>query len=800
MRIPEGETRVSFARRGMRVRGTVQGVGMRPAVCRLARQAKLGGYVRNDSEGVWIEVEGDPRSLAGFAESLRRGAPALARIESIEVVEVAPRGEREFHVLESAAGEVTRAVVPADSATCDACLAELLDPGNRRFRYPFINCVDCGPRFTIVRDVPYDRRRTTMSAFAMCEACLAEYHDPGNRRFHAEANACADCGPRVSLAERGQAVASGDQAMRVAATRLGVGAIVAVKGLGGYQLAVDARDEDAVARLRARKRRPHKPFALMVRDLATARMLVRLEPAAREALLAPARPIVLVARANGAAVASSVAPGLDELGVMLPATPLHHLLLRDGPSVLVMTSGNLAEEPIARDEVEAERLASLADLQLRHDRPIHTRADDSVVRVVAGENQVVRRARGFVPVPISMGTDAPCVLAVGPHLKSTVCVTRGGDAFVSQHIGDLDSLEAREFFAEAIAKLSKLLGVVPQVVAHDLHPEYASTRWALDAGIPRIAVQHHHAHVASCMAEHARTDAVIGVAFDGTGCSPQGELWGGEFLLADRARFWRLGHLRPIAMAGGEAAVREPWRLGVAALRDAGVPPDVLGGVQAGRLSTVLRMLEQRVSILEATGAGRWFDAVAAIVGLRQTVSYEGQAAIELEALARGAGLPYPFVVADAPGTPFAVDLRPTIRAIADDVRDRVSAAQVSARFHATLAAAVVEGCRRVRAAHDVHVVVLTGGCFQNRLLTEQARDGLAAEGFDVLLHRLVPPNDGGVSLGQAVVAARRLQEGDRIACASASPVRSWSFGTGRACASPGSDSAGSRAKSASNT
>jgi hydrogenase maturation protein HypF len=764
----EGPTRLSgakYARRALRVRGTVQGVGFRPAVYRLARSAGLGGFVRNDSEGVWIEVEGEVGAVCRFSESVGRRAPRLARIVSIDVSEVPVRGEREFRIVESTPGSRTLAEVPADAATCDACLRELFDPLDRRHRYPFINCTDCGPRFTIVRGVPYDRARTTMAAFAMCTACRGEYEDPASRRFHAEPNACPACGPRVALLVGGAIAARDDAAVAGSLERLSRGGIVALKGLGGYQLAVDASDERAVVRLRERKGRPRKPFALMVRDLATAECLVDLEDAAREALLAPARPIVLLARKPEGRVASAVAPGLSDLGIMLASTPLHHLLLRDGPAVLVVTSGNRAEEPIAKDEDEAAcALAGIADAQLVHDRPIHSRADDSVVRVVCAAPQAIRRARGFVPDCFELVAETPCVLAVGSHAKNTVCITRGGEAVVSQHIGDLDSPEGQAFFEETIGSLAALLGVVPAVVAHDLHPEYASTRWALDCGLPSIGVQHHHAHVASCLAEHGHRGRAIGVAFDGTGCGPQGDLWGGEILLVDGGDCGRLGHLRPIDLVGGEAAVRQPWRVGVAALRDAGVSVDAFSRVGPERLRRVLEMLDRGAAVVPATGAGRWFDAIASILGVCDAVTYEGQAAIELEAAAASQGevRGYPFGLDSDPADPFVIDLRPTVRAVALDAARREPTSLVSARFHATLAHAVVESCRRARDAHGVCVVALSGGCFQNRRLTEGTRRLLAADGFDVLVHRRVPPNDGGVSLGQAAVAAHRLSEGAR--------------------------------------
>jgi hydrogenase maturation protein HypF len=591
-------------RRAIRVRGTVQGVGFRPAVYRLARAARLGGFVRNDAEGVMIEVEGEADAVARFPATLRREAPPLARIDAIEVADVAPRGDGRFEVGPSSSGGAARAEIPVDVGTCDACLGELRDPADRRYRHPFVTCTDCGPRYTIIRDVPYDRARTTMAPFEMCDACRAEYEDPASRRFHAEPIACPRCGPRVALLEGGARVAEGDDAVRRASALLAAGGILALKGLGGYQLAVLAAEDSAVRRLRERKRRPHKPFAVMARDLAAVDAVAHVSPEAARALASAARPIVLVPACAGGRIAPSVAPGLGELGVMLPSTPLHHLLLEAVSGVVVMTSGNVSDEPIAKDDDDAlGRLGGVADAFLVHDRPIHTRADDSVVRIVRGAMQPARRARGLTPEAIPIGFDAPPVLAVGADRKSAICITRGESAFLSQHVGDLDTLEARAFFEEVVDKLSGLLGVTPGIVAHDLHPEYASTRWALARGLRAIGVQHHHAHVVACLAEHGREGPAIGVAFDGTGCGPEGEAWGGELLAFDLGGFRRAGHLRPIALPGGEAAIREPWRLAIAALVDAG-----LDAPEGARGATIRRMIERSVATPRATGAGRWFD------------------------------------------------------------------------------------------------------------------------------------------------------------------------------------------------
>jgi hydrogenase maturation protein HypF len=752
----------SGARRiGLRVRGVVQGVGFRPTVHRLATELGLGGSVRNDAEGVWIELDGDAVAIGRFVERLKAERPARARIDAIEpralAVDRAPAAGA-FRIVTSSAEGESRARLPADGAPCDACLRELADPRDRRFRYPFINCTDCGPRYTIVREVPYDRARTTMAPFALCADCRREYEDPSSRRFHAEPNACARCGPRLEFLDGGER-RLGEQALAAAVRRIVDGGIVAVKGAGGFLLAVDARNEAAVARLRARKRRPHKPLALMARDLATIESIAHLSAAARAALVDSARPIVLVPRRPDASLPFALAPALDELGVMLPSTPLHQLLLADGPSLQVMTSGNRGDEPIARDDAGADAaLGEIADARLTHDREIHTRADDSVVRIVAGASQPIRRARGLVPEAIALPYEGAPLVAVGAQLKSTVCVARAGEAFVSQYLGDLSQRATYEFFVETIAKLSRLLRVEPELVAHDLHPDYASTRWAAASRLPRLAVQHHHAHVAACLAEHGRSARAIGVAFDGTGCGLDGSAWGGEWLLADLRAFSRVGHLRPIRLPGGEAAIREPWRLALAALDDAGADPSLLARIDERRRVAVQRLCKSGVGAPEATGAGRWFDAVAALAGLRDQVSYEGQAAIELEAAcADGAPEPYRFTL--EPRTPFVIDLRPTIREIALDVQARVTVATIAARFHETMARVVAAGCRAARAQSGVAPVALSGGCFHNRRLTERAVTLLGADGFETLIHRRVPPGDGGISLGQAAIAACRTSE-----------------------------------------
>jgi hydrogenase maturation protein HypF len=761
---------VSRLRRGVRVRGTVQGVGFRPAVCRFADALALGGFVRNDAEGVLIEVEGEADAVARFLDGLPAAAPPIARIESVETSALEPLGESRFRIAPSGAPAArapasSAASIPADLAPCADCLRELDDPDDRRFRYPFINCTNCGPRFTIVRALPYDRPRTTMARFDLCAACRREYEDPRDRRFHAEPNACPACGPVLAFSAPGGGRHLGEAALAAAARALCGGLVVAVKGAGGFLLAANAADDAAVARLRARKRRPAKPFAVMARSLDDLARIAILDEKSRAALLSPARPIVLVPARPEIPIAPGVAPGLRELGLFLPPTPLQHLLLGLSPPFLVMTSGNLAEEPIARDNAEAEaRLAGVADAFLTHDRDIHTRADDSVTRIVAGEPRTLRRARGQVPEPIALPVPAPdaagAVLAVGAELKTAVCLARGGEAILSQHLGDLHDADTFAFFEETVAKLGALAGAGPRAVAHDLHPDYRSTRWALGRGLPLEPVQHHHAHVASCLAEHGRTGPVLGVAFDGTGLGPDGTLWGGEILVADLGGFERVAHLRPLPLLGGEAAVREPWRLAAAALLDAGEPIDLLlDHVPLERVDAVAHLWTRPHLAPRATGAGRWFDAVAALCGLRAEVSYDGQAAVELEAAAASVAddRRYDLGFERRPDGPLVVDLRPAVRAIAAELRAGTEAPWIAARFHRTLARAAAEACRHARDRGAPETVALTGGCFQNRRLTELTKAELERLGFEVLLHRRVPCNDGGIALGQAAIACFRL-------------------------------------------
>ena len=757
-----------------RVRGTVQGVGFRPFAFRLAGELDLGGFVLNDANGVGLEVEGDPERVEEFLRRLAGEAPSLAAVESVEPVEVEPLGEREFRIIASERGGTPRAPVSADAATCAACLAELFDPADRRYRYPFVNCTACGPRFTIVRAVPYDRPATTMADFEMCAACRAEYEDPGDRRFHAQPNACPDCGPGAELLEAGGGridPAPHRDAVAAAAAMLAGGAIVAVKGIGGYHLACRAADGRAVAELRRRKRREGKPFALIAADLDAARRLVELSAAEERLLSGRERPIVLARRRPGAAVAAAVALRCAELGVMLPHSPLHHLLLADVGEPLVLTSGNVSEEPIAYRDPEALRqLGRVAGAFLGHDRPIHVRAEDSVVRSLgsgAGTAPLmIRRSRGYVPESIALAPAAARpILACGAELKATFCLASGSRAWVGPHLGDLRNLEALRSFRAGVEHFERLFAVAPELVAHDLHPDYLSTRYALERdGVETLGVQHHHAHLAACLAEHAVAGRAVGAIYDGAGHGPDGTVWGGEILVGDAVGYARFGMLLPVPLPGGDAAAREPWRMAcawlAAALEAASppLPPRLAGEVEPGAWEAVAALARGGVAAPPTTSAGRLFDAVAALAGLRSRSGYEGQAAMELESAARldqrGA---YPLELVerrDDGATGLLLDPRETIRALLADLDSGAALGDVSARFHNGLAAATASACLAAAEANGVGAAVLSGGVFQNRLLLERTAERLRAAGLRVLRPERLPPNDGGVSYGQAAVAA----------------------------------------------
>jgi hydrogenase maturation protein HypF len=725
-------------RRDVRVEGVVQGVGFRPFVYSLATGLGLAGRVGNDVNGVFVEIEGPGPQVDAFLVALRRDAPPLAEIERITVAPAKISGTAGFTIAPSDACGVRRTLVSADSATCADCLREMRDPSDRRFRFPFINCTNCGPRFTIIQDVPYDRPFTTMAGFEMCAACAREYHDPANRRFHAQPTCCHDCGPRLSLVPQ-----NGDPIIGCAQLLL-AGKIVAIKGIGGYHLSTVATNAVATAELRRRKHREDKPFAVMVSSVDDARELCEVEDPAL--LISRPRPIVLLPKRTE--LAPAVAPGNRHLGIMLPYTALHHLLLEAVGAPIVLTSGNVSDEPIAYEDDDAfERLKDIADAFLTHDRAIHIRTDDSVVR----PSGVVRRSRGYVPDPVSLAWRADrSVLACGAELKNTFCLLKEKHAFLSHHIGDLENYETLRSFTDGIEHFSKLFDIRPEVVAHDLHPEYLSTKYALELiGVDLIGVQHHHAHIVSCLADNGIDTTVIGVAFDGLGYGTDGTIWGGEFLLADRRSFRRIGHLAPVPMPGGTAAIKQPWRMAAAYLDAAfeGAPPERLVRPEARK---VLAIARSGVNSPLTSSAGRLFDAASALVGIRDTVNYEGQAAIELEQLADPAEQgSYPAAIRNG-----IVSGAEIIRAVAEDLLAGVRPAVIAGRFHNAIAGIIAESCSQARDEHDVATVALSGGVFQNVLLRDRTVDLLSRNGFQVLTHSRVPTNDGGISLGQAVIAA----------------------------------------------
>jgi hydrogenase maturation protein HypF len=686
--------------------------------------------------------------------TVRNDAPQLANVSAVTTTSVPPSGDADFSIVASRAGGSLTASISPDTATCADCVAEVFDRSNRRYRYPFTNCTNCGPRFTIVRAVPYDRAATTMAGFAMCPQCQAEYADPSNRRFHAQPNACPVCGPQLRWNDR-----RGDDALVGACDALRAGAIVAVKGIGGFHLAVDATNAVAVGELRRRKHRDDKPFAVMVADVASAHALCELDAAAVAALCSTARPVVLAPRRDDAPIAAGVAPGVADLGVILPYTPLHHLLLADLARPLVMTSGNLSDDPIAYDDADAAaRLAGLVDGILGHDRPIHIRCDDSVVRSdAASETTVLRRARGYAPSPLALPVSADrTILAVGGELKNTVAITVGDSVVASHHLGDLEHLAAYQSFVHTIDHLGQLFGVRPDVIAHDLHPEYLSTKYARDLDAPLVAVQHHHAHVAACLVDHGRSERVLALAFDGLGYGPDATLWGGEFLVADLRESRRVGSLAPITLPGGAAAIREPWRMAVAWAERAGVAH----GQRDDRAHAVTD-LAQRGAGPTTTSMGRLFDAVAALLGVRSAVSFEGQAAMELEALARratpaAAELP---ITIERVDEALVLDPAPLVAALVRAATGGSDKAALAAAFHVAVGRAASDAALALASEHDLATVVLTGGVFQNVLLTRHVATSLRAGGLEVLTHRRVPPNDGGLSVGQAAVAAAQLAE-----------------------------------------
>jgi hydrogenase maturation protein HypF len=757
-------------RRAITVHGIVQGVGFRPFVYNLASRFRLHGSVKNETGSVLIEVEGDTSSLDQFLKELTDSPPPLAHIDRLSWQPRAPLGDGQFRIQPSDSQSASDIFISPDIATCPECLRELFDPSNHRYCYPFLNCTNCGPRLTIITGAPYDRPRTTMAAFTMCARCEAEYEDPSDRRFHAQPTACAACGPQLRLLDsQGRQLPVADPLAEFAEA-LRDGKIGALKGLGGYHLACAADNPLAVSELRRRKHRDEKPFAIMVTGIRDAEKVAEVDATERELLLSARRPIVLLRKRQGTRIAEDVAPRNPFIGIMLPYTPLHHLLLQESRIPLIMTSGNRSDEPIAFREPEAiEKLTGIADLFLVHNRPIHVRCDDSVTRVIEGLELPLRRSRGYAPEPVPLPFDCPVdILAVGGQLKATFALGRRRNAFISHHLGDLDHYEAYLAFLNDLSLYRNLFAITPAAVAHDLHPDYASTRYALDAACKAeklVGVQHHHAHMASCMAEHGLTEQVIGVTFDGTGFGLDGAVWGGEFLVGDYRRFQRAGRLRYVGMPGGDQAIRQPWRMAVSHLADAGLDcPTLTARVLPVELGAVRRMLERGFNSPPTSSVGRLFDAIAALLGVRDSVSYEGQAAIELEWLASGvpADGAYAFDATQAApkeksAWPFVIDSRPLVRAVMDDLSKGVGSAVIARRFHQTLVDMITVVCGQIRRASGLNSVVLSGGVFLNALLTKETSARLRREGFQVYRHRRVPPNDGGLSLGQLAVAAAFL-------------------------------------------
>jgi len=752
------------------IEGIVQGVGFRPFIFRLAARHVITGWVRNTPGGVLLEAEGAEPKVDEFLRNISLELPPLASITSIRSSNIEPENSDTFAILASSGGANSAQISP-DCDVCEDCLRELFDPDDRRYLYPFINCTNCGPRYSIITGIPYDRQFTTMDSFPMCPDCRAEYENPLHRRFHAQPNACPVCGPQISLVDRsGRAAEAGGENkqnayLRQAIALLKDGGILAVKGIGGYHLAVDACNDAAVGELRRRKNRDEKPFALMVPDIAQVEMIACCSGVERRLLQGPERPIVLLPKKEGNGISPRVAPANGYFGIMLPSTPLQYLLLRNNFTALVMTSGNISDEPILyRDSEARECLADIADLFLTHNREIHTRSDDSVIRVFMGNPLFFRRSRGYVPRTIRLPETLPSVLAVGGELKTAVCLTRGDQAIISQHIGDLKNSAILRSLEETIGHLERILDIRPEVIAHDLHPDYLSSAFAVDqSGLPRVAVQHHHAHMASCMAENDMSGPAIGVILDGTGYGLDGTIWGGEFLVGDYLEFRRYGHFRTVAMPGGDAAIREPLRMALAYLNDLGETDlsasrfPCLAGLPEQNRRLLLRMVERGINAPLTSSCGRLFDAVAAILDVRSRVSYEGQAAIELEALAEQVETDreYPFALEQ--GTDGVIlDMRPALLELLGDLDEGKPVPFIARRFHNTVATAIAAMCESIRSANALDRVVLSGGVFQNKLLAEGTHVRLVEKGFQVYTHRLAPPNDGGLALGQAVVAGMK--------------------------------------------
>ncbi|MBU2537023.1 MAG: carbamoyltransferase HypF [Proteobacteria bacterium] len=746
------------------VGGIVQGVGFRPFVYRLAGDRALTGFVTNTPEGVVIEAEGQPSQLRNFLDALRKEAPPLSQVGEIVAGPISLLHDNDFVLRHSTVFGPVSTLISPDVAVCQDCLVEFFNPVDRRFRYPFINCTNCGPRYTIVLRIPYDRPHTTMRDFVMCPACRREYDNPSNRRFHAQPNCCPDCGPQLGLvAVDGQRVAEREEAISEVVRRLANGEIVAVKGIGGFHLAVDAANGQAVSRLRRRKKREAKPLAVMVAGLETARKLCRLETMEEQALESQARPIVLATKKEDHGLAEEVAPGYDQFGLMLPYAPLHYLLLQGPVRALVMTSGNRSEEPICIENREAEeRLAEIADCFLVHDRGIHLPCDDSVIALQGGMVRQVRRSRGFAPKPLELAGTGEMVLGVGAELKNTVCLLKGKQAFVSQHIGDLKNLEAYRVFQKSIDQLASLFEINPSLIVHDLHPQYLSSRWAEEQKtVPTLAVQHHHAHLVACLAENHHEGPAIGIILDGTGYGPDQTIWGGEMLVGDGSGYRRFGGLESLPLPGGDAAVQAPWRTAVSYLFAAyGENAPELPFMADHDCGMIRSMVRKKLNSPLTSSCGRLFDAVAAMIGGRQVIQYEAQAAIELMQTAEGLGEEvFPCEVYEE-NDMLKISVRSLIREVAQAVQTGMVQGEISRRFHAGLVAVFTRVAEEARRREKINTVVLSGGVFQNRLLLEGLLASLDRVGFEVLLHKELPCNDGCISLGQAVIGRESLKKG----------------------------------------
>lgn len=759
---------MSICREKIMLNGLVQGVGFRPFVYNLARRHALSGHICNSSAGVRIEIEGFPRELKAFRSSLRQETPPLAEIVTFEVESVEPKGERTFTIIDSDRDHLPDSLISPDISICEDCLAELFNPADRRYRYPFINCTNCGPRYTIVRSIPYDRPFTSMAEFPLCEPCQLEYDDPENRRFHAQPNACPRCGPKLSFRNsRGEQIETQD-AVRAATQMLRNGKIVAIRGLGGFHLAVNAFDEKAVQKLRYRKGRYEKPFALMAPDMEMVRRYCTVSADEQALLQSRQRPIVILQGKKTNDLAPSIAPGTPRYGFMLPYTPLHYLLLRDNFDALVMTSANYAEEPIAiGNEEVVQRLAGVADYFLLHNREILQRCDDSIVNYSGGEMRFLRRSRGYVPKPVFLKNPVRhAILACGAELKNTIGLARQDKVFLSQHIGDLDNPAAYAFYKRSIKHLQEILGIVPEAVAFDLHPEYLSTKWAMEQNeIPGIAVQHHHAHLASVLAENRVEDPAIGIILDGTGYGTDGTIWGGEVLIGDASDFNRFAWLSPVSLPGGAAAIREPWRMAISFLKQAfgdefkELDLPVLKYRSAGECKLIEQMIDKNINAPLTTSCGRLFDGIAAIIGIRNEVTYEAQAAIEME-MCIDASEKSHYENASAHGRKSGeLDVSPLIRAVVRDLQKGVKPGSIVARFHRALAELFLASAVCARDKHQINNAALSGGVFQNRYFFDFLKQRLQDEQFRVITHRLVPANDGGIALGQVAIADKKLQE-----------------------------------------